>query len=299
MQRQCVYAVTLSILCAGWAMPQQATPAESQLGARQLFFLNVEKPAAKTGPAAKSTPAKSATTKAPTTRVPKPEGTANRTPSTRPEPETSSKNRDSGPAVMVNAADRAPMIGLRYSLLKVGANGSTSEVPFDNVFHSGDQVRLRLEANRPGYLYVVQKGSSGRWELLYPTPRMEPVAVAARQAVTVPSGEDAFEFDATPGTEQLFVVLSSRPEETLEHLLGTVRPHSAPAGTPPVQMAMNRTPVLEGSDFESVRRTLIGRDLKVEKVKAKPGDTNAENAVYVVAPVEDGRVAADFSLEHR
>ena len=279
------YAPLIAAACLdlwiGLAAAQERATGSNELGARQLFFLNVEKqPQAKTNAKRPTSPSKQART------------TPRETPAA-----TDPRRHSTAPAnpTVVNAAETKPMIGLRYSLLQVNANNSGSEVPTDTVFRSGDRVRVKLEANRPGYLYVVQQGSSGRSNLLYPTPDMQPVAVEAMQPVTIPSGDNVFEFDEKPGTEQLFIVLSSQPEETLEELLRSVRPRKAKE---PDQLARTRAPEFVADDFRSVREQLVSRDLKVEKVSGSSG-AGAENAVYVVAPAEGSRVSTPLELEHR
>ena len=67
-------------------------------------------------------------------------------------------------------------------------------------------------ANQPGYLYVIEKGSSGGWKAIYPgkhasdngeaTNRIEPGRV-----YQVPDGKGSFRFDQNPGQEKLFLVL--------------------------------------------------------------------------------------------
>src|SRR5262245_50634277 len=56
----------------------------------------------------------------------------------------------------------APKLGLRYSLLKEESANRFREVDPDTVFRTGDHIRLSLEANDSGYLYIVQRGASGR-----------------------------------------------------------------------------------------------------------------------------------------
>ena len=46
-------------------------------------------------------------------------------------------------------------LGLRYSILKQVRNNQAEEVDPDTIFHSGDRIRLSLESNDSGYLYVV------------------------------------------------------------------------------------------------------------------------------------------------
>ena len=69
-----------------------------------------------------------------------------------------------------------------------------------------------MEPNVDGYLYVVQQGSSGRWTVLFPGARINGGrnAIRAFEQYRVPS-EGWFAFDANPGTEQIFVIMSKDP----------------------------------------------------------------------------------------
>src|ERR1041385_3294943 len=60
-------------------------------------------------------------------------------------------------------------LGLRYAVLKRDAGGQYQEIDPDTSFHSGDRIRLKVDANTSGYLYVVMQGSSGTWKLLFPS----------------------------------------------------------------------------------------------------------------------------------
>ena len=59
-------------------------------------------------------------------------------------------------------------LGVRYSILK-RAGGESEEVAPDTVFRSGDRIRLRVETNDSGYLYIIHRGSSGNWKPLFPS----------------------------------------------------------------------------------------------------------------------------------
>jgi hypothetical protein len=60
-------------------------------------------------------------------------------------------------------------LGLHYSLVKQVANNEALEVDPYAVFHSGDQIRLSIQANDNAYLYIVARGSSGKWSPLFPS----------------------------------------------------------------------------------------------------------------------------------
>jgi len=55
-----------------------------------------------------------------------------------------------------------------------GRDGSKQRVTTDRVFRSGERIKLFFTANRAGYLYLLNIGSSGRSRMLYPHARMRP-----------------------------------------------------------------------------------------------------------------------------
>ena len=57
-------------------------------------------------------------------------------------------------------ATKVPL-GLRYAMMKRDASGNYVEVDPDTSFRSGDRIRIKVDANTSGYLYVVTQGSSG------------------------------------------------------------------------------------------------------------------------------------------
>lgn len=206
---------------------------------------------------------------------------------------------------LVRASLQTQQIGLRYSLLLRGADGSYREVSPDAVFHAGDHLRLSLMSNEPGFLYVITQGSSGSWSPIFPGKETGPEAnrIQAGQVYQVPGTESAFQFDTTAGTEKLFVVLS---RERITDLDGAVErlktPTSAPA--PPqagvVLEASNRIP-------DDLVQRLASRDLTLvseEKVDQKAtASTSGEKAVYVVAKQDAAspthEVVARITLNHQ
>jgi hypothetical protein len=101
-------------------------------------------------------------------------------------------------------------LGLRYAVLKRDASGQYQEVDPDSSFRSGDRIRLHVDANTSGYLYVVMQGSSGTWKLLFPSAEVAGGSNLVRKGESrqIPSGDRGqFVFDEQAGNEKLFIVL--------------------------------------------------------------------------------------------
>ena len=176
--------------------------------------------------------------------------------------------------------------GLRYRLIRLDGGKETDVDPVSTVFHSGDRVRFAFDSNIDGYLYVVQQGSSGRWTVLFPGTRINGGKNAVKRAelYQVPNG-DWFRFDATPGTEQVFVFLSRDP---MDQLPGFDRP-------------VTRTETVAASVIEDLQHRIRSRDLVFEKDSEESSESGGRTqATYVVNRAEFGQaVAASIALTHQ
>jgi hypothetical protein len=107
---------------------------------------------------------------------------------------------------------------------------SVREVDPDSTFHTGDRIRLLLEPNIDGYLYIIQTGTSGKESILFPHQSINGgrnEVLRGRLYSIPPTG--FFRFGGPAGEERVKVILSRTPLESL--------PAAAPAKT--FQLAMN------------------------------------------------------------
>src|ERR1041385_1276851 len=161
-------------------------------------------------------------------------------------------------------------LGLRYAVLKRDAGGQFQEIDPDTSFRSGDRIRLKVDANTSGYLYVVMQGSSGTWKLLFPSAEVAGGSNLVRKGESrqIPPGNTGqFVFDEQAGNEKLFIVLTRQPEADLDKLIYSM-------GGKPESLIAQAT---VRDDVVSKLRA-SSRDLVFEK-----SDSN-ENAAYVVNP---------------
>ena len=93
--------------------------------------------------------------------------------------------------------------------VELDRDGRARFVSTRTVFHAGDKVRFHFAMNFPGYVVVINQGSSGKRSLLFPYKGVSN-HIGRTADYTVPQGEGWFEFDDTPGTEQLTFIMSKR-----------------------------------------------------------------------------------------
>jgi serine/threonine protein kinase len=177
-------------------------------------------------------------------------------------------------------------LGLRYAIVQQTAGGETEVTP-DTTFHSGDRVRFMFEPNVDGYLFLVQEGSSGKWDLLFPSALINGGINAVRkgQKYTIPS-EGWFRFDNIPGTERAFVFLSKEPLSSLPGFKAPVTKNEA----------VGQTVV------DDLKSRVKSRDLVFETEKpADSGGAGPKNqSMFVVNRDELGKsVSATIQLVHQ
>jgi hypothetical protein len=195
-------------------------------------------------------------------------------------------------------------------MLKQTADGGVAEVDSETVFRSGDRIRLTVAITETAYVYVVARGSSGKWQVLFPSPEIGQGSNLIPKGLIypIPAGH-WFAFDEQVGEENLFVMVSRRPERDLDSLIYQLKESGAdPAPSQndaPVLMAANIPPV-DDALIRRLRSEVIARDLVFEKVDDSGSTATAdvmkpEKAVYIVnkTGANDSRVVADIKLQHR
>jgi hypothetical protein len=276
--------VTLAALSFACGLPAQS---QKKLTARELFYTPI--PAAAPAPAVTTAPAPVKPRK-PKEPVAKAKTTQNL--------DTAAAKAPHVP--MTNAAYNP--LALRYSLVKVTGNVD-AEVDPTSVFHSGDRIRLSVRANSPGYLYIVNQGSSKRWNVMFPSPDIDHGnnRVEANRDYLIPS-TDRFYFDENPGAERLVIVLTRQPEADLEKLIYSLGASSADKPEKSMILAQNHVPIpVQDSVIENLRGKMLSRDLVFEKVDDTTPGEKKEKAMYVATQNHSGdaRLVVDLALKHQ
>lgn len=130
-------------------------------------------------------------------------------------------------------------IGLGVTLFMRDSNGLAVRVDPDHVFRKGDRVRILLETNSDGYLYIFNTTDDGPATLIYPDAALDDAGnyLQAHVPFEIPSSISTderlrwFAFDEIAGTEHLFFVFTREPLSGIpleDELIAYCRSESCP-----------------------------------------------------------------------
>lgn len=113
----------------------------------------------------------------------------------------------------------ARRLGLGVTLFMRDSNGLAVRTDPDHVFRKGDRVRVLLETNTDGYLYIFNTTNDGPATMIYPDKDLDEAGnyLQAHVPFEIPTslaGEERlrwFAFDETAGTEHLYFVFTREP----------------------------------------------------------------------------------------
>lgn len=189
--------VLLGLVCICAVVIGAAPPPQDDDDVRGAFLTS--RPKEKT--------ASSGTTTRPNRRRPRPSPGPNN-------PNNPPLNDNSRPAP-VNAS----RIGLGLTLFMRDSNGLALRTDPDHVFRKGDRVRVLLETNADGYLYIFNMTNDGPVIMIYPDADLDEAGnyLQAHIPFEIPSSQAAAErlrwlvFDEYAGNERLFFVFTREP----------------------------------------------------------------------------------------
>ncbi len=110
-------------------------------------------------------------------------------------------------------------IGLGLTLFTRDSNGQSVRADSARVFRSGDRVRVLLETNTDGYLYIFNTTYGGQPVMIYPSAELDEGGnyIQSHVPFEIPSSSASqerlrwFTFDTHAGTERLFFVFTRGP----------------------------------------------------------------------------------------
>jgi Domain of unknown function (DUF4384) len=112
-----------------------------------------------------------------------------------------------------------PRIGLGLTLFSRDSNGLAVRTEPDRVFRKGDRVRILLETNADGYLYIFNRTNDDAPVMIYPNAELDEGGnyLQAHVPFEIPASDGAderlrwFAFDEITGTEKVFFVFTREP----------------------------------------------------------------------------------------
>jgi hypothetical protein len=119
------------------------------------------------------------------------------------------------------AASKPAGIGLGYTLFMRDEAGGAVRVSPAREFKSGESIRLLVESNTDGYLYVFNAEGDATPQLIFPDARLNrgDNRIGAHVPYEIPSSGEAderlrwFVFNDAPASERVYVVVARRPLE--------------------------------------------------------------------------------------
>lgn len=110
-----------------------------------------------------------------------------------------------GPAKPV----RPKVLGLQTTIYQLFDDGGVKAVSPATIFAGGNRIRLGFNANRAGFLYIVNLGTSGKVTTIFPAAVSDNNQVQPGLVYQIPQQTGkSIRFDTTPGQEHILVVLA-------------------------------------------------------------------------------------------
>jgi len=121
------------------------------------------------------------------------------------------------PGLTSSRPDPVPSLQIGFSTMNVsltrqGKQGNEEAVSPATTFYSGESVRVSIQTEQNGFMYIILQGSSAKVSMLYPNPRLNGGnnRITKGQPLNIP-----FKFDDQPGTETVYLVFVENKAERL------------------------------------------------------------------------------------
>jgi hypothetical protein len=186
--------------------------------------------------------------------------------------------------------------GLSYWIERHSSQGM-QQVTSSTSFLSNDRIRLHIKANRSGYLYVVNQGTSGLSSYLFPASDGDSEYIEANRTYIIPAHGGFIRFDNRPGQEIVWIFLSQYPLPS--SIQTNFKSNTTPSLTAaPYNPCGGKDLLLENPANLQTSCGVGSKDLLVEDDSAQSYTPNVlplQPAEYAVAPehlFKQGRIMA-------
>jgi hypothetical protein len=231
---------------------------------------------------------------------------------------TRKKTSDGKPSHSTSPRRQRPAgrLGLGYTLYQKDQSDKPVRVHRSQVFRAGDGVRLVIEANTDGYLYVFHSENDGASRMIFPDVRLNggDNRIRAHVPCEVPSRREAdprfrwYYFDDKAATERLYVAVTRKPLPgvlTREALVAHCRanpgrcPWRPASATWKLLVAHVDAPTVVSQDqtFGQVQTEVEGD--AVERGLGLPADAPAPSVVKISASPKAGVLFTMLDLIHK
>jgi serine/threonine protein kinase len=118
-----------------------------------------------------------------------------------------------GPAYSPTTSPTIPK--MKVSLIRRDKRGNEEVVSPETRFYNGDGVRIRIQSDQNGFLYILHRGSSGKVLMLYPDRRIQGGnnRIVKEQVVSIPTDRGWYTLNNAPGTEMIYLVFAENKTE--------------------------------------------------------------------------------------
>ena len=118
--------------------------------------------------------------------------------------------------VSYQAEQQSRRVGLKYKIKHCNGHCEVEYVDASHDFYTGDEIRLEVEANIDGYLYIINRGSTGRIQTLFPHPGVNGGDNRIQRGVTysIPA-QGWIKFTEQPGEERVTFIVSRTPLQSI------------------------------------------------------------------------------------
>lgn len=190
-----------------------------------------------------------------------------------------------GPAKPV----KPKVLGLQTTIYQLFEDGGIKAVSPSTIFSAGNRIRLGFNANRVGYLYIVNLGSSGQVATIFPSSATDNNQVQPGLVYQVPQQTGkSIKFDSTPGEEVLLVVLSETRISKFEYggQQITLNEPNAPGSPSPAQIKSQRVAVAALDTGATSKDLFVDDDGVFQTVVFKPGAEPTINTKPLVTSIK-------------
>lgn len=130
------------------------------------------------------------------------------------------------------------VLGLQTTIYQLFDDGGVKAVSPSTIFQGGSRIRLGFNANRAGFLYIVNLGTSGKVATIFPANATDNNQVQPGLIYQIPQQVGkSIKFDTTPGQEVILVVLSESRISNFEYGGQKIATNSLPAQQQHVALA--------------------------------------------------------------